>query len=164
MNRVRYCTPEWLSEAAKRYQENPNLQNELEKLSHKVSFKIKAEPAWGINQDILFACFINQGQLTRLGLLSEKEALTESEFILSATPHEWKKILRGDAKFITDFVLGKIVLEQGNRVAVLGVAPYSNAIIKALTAIELQFPDEMTADELEQYQAYIVEFRASLGV
>ena len=129
-----------------------------------LSFKIKAEPAWGITRDVLFAFFILHGELTRLGFIREDEAQIESEFILTASPQEWKKILQGDAKFIADFMLGKIVLEQGNRVTVLGVAPYSNAIIKALTAVDLQFPDEMTSEELQEYQRYHEQFRAELDV
>jgi hypothetical protein len=164
MTTVRYCTPEWFSESARLYQANTSLQDELNKLSHKVTFKITAAPDWGITRDILFAFFILHGKLTRLGFIREDEAKIESEFILTASPQEWKKILRGEAKFITDFILGKIVLEQGNRVTMLGVAPYSNAIVKALTAVDLQFPDEMPPDELQEYQGYHQQFRAELDV
>lgn len=164
MDKVRYCTPEWFSETARLYQENTSLQKELSKLSNRVSFKIKALPAWGITQDILFAVFLKHGQLTRLGFISEAEAQTESEYILTASPQEWKKILRGESKFVTDFMLGKIVLDQGSRVGVLTVAPYSNALVKALTAVELQFQDEMTSEELEEYQHYHEQFRAELAV
>jgi hypothetical protein len=66
--------------------------------------------------------------------------------------------------FVTDFVLGKIILEKGSKVTVLGVAPYSTPIIKALTKVDLQFPDEMTPEQLDEYSAYVKQFRTQLAV
>jgi putative sterol carrier protein len=164
MASVKYCTPEWFVEAARLYQEDEGLQNDLAKFSYKVCYKIKAEPAWGIDRDIIFGFFIDKGHITCLGFLSPEQAESEGEFILTATPQEWKKILRGESKFVTDFVLGKIVLEKGSKVTVLGVAPYSTPIVKALTKMDIQFPDEMTPEELQEYSAYMQQFRAQLAV
>jgi putative sterol carrier protein len=65
---------------------------------------------------------------------------------MSATPQEWKKILRKENKFLTDFMLGKIKLERGSKVTVLGLAPHAPTLVEALSEIELQFPDEMSPD------------------
>jgi hypothetical protein len=61
-------------------------------------------------------------------------------------------------------MLGKIKLTQGSKVGVLNVAPYSGALVDGLTQHELQFPDEMTPYELEQYRADVRQFRSELGV
>jgi len=37
-------------------------------------------------------------------------------------------------------------------------------VIDSLTLVELQFPDELSAEELAQYRSQMEEFRASLGV
>jgi hypothetical protein len=81
-----------------------------------------------------------------------------------ATPPEWKRLLRKESKFVTDFMLGKITLEQGSKVGVLSIAPHSGTFIDALTQVELQFPDEMSDEELADYRAAMVEFRRELGV
>jgi putative sterol carrier protein len=125
---------------------------------------VKAEPAWGIDKDIIFGMFIDKGELTRIGFFAEEDALKEAEFIISATPQEWKKILRKQSKFLTDFMLGKIKLDHGSKVGVLGVAPHANTVVDILTQVELQFPDEMSAEELATYRANFEEFRANLGV
>jgi putative sterol carrier protein len=164
MTTVQYCTPEWFSEVLNLYPQHPSLQADLAKFSYKVSYKVKAEPAWGIQQDIIFAFYVDKGQITKLGFISAQQADAESEFILTATPQEWKKLLRGESKFVTDFVLGKVILDKGSKVTVLGVAPYSTPLIKTLTLVDLQFPDEMTPAELESYTAYQQEFRVHLGV
>ena len=96
--------------------------------------------------------------------MSEDDAKKEADYILAATPQEWKKIIRKDSKFVTDFMLGKIKLEHGSAVGVLGIAPYSNTMVEVLTQLDLQFPDEMSSEELEEYRDYIVEFRADSGV
>ena len=60
------------------------------------------------------------------------------------------------------FMLGKIKLEHGSKVGVLGVAPHANNLVDALTS--LQFPDELSAEELAQYRSQMEVFRARLGV
>ena len=164
MTVCRYCTPEWLEESARVYRATPRFQEELEKVTVKVFYRIEAEPAWGIDQDILFGAIVNRGELEELGFFSEEAAQATAEYIMAATPQEWKKILRRDSKFLTDFMLGKIRLEQGSKVGVLNLAPHANTFIDALTQVELRFPDELTPQELEEYRAYVKEFRTRLGV
>jgi len=94
----------------------------------------------------------------------EENALAEAEYVLAATPQEWKRLLRKEGKFVTDFMLGKVTLEHGSRVGVLGVAPHSGTLVDALTQVELQFPDEMSEDELEQYRSKMKAFRKELSV
>jgi hypothetical protein len=164
MTTCRYCTPEWLEESFLFYNSTDQFQKELEKLTTSVVFRVKAEHDWGIEQDILFGAVLKKGQLQKLTFYNEQDAKEQVEFILSATPQEWKKILRKEKKFLTDFMLGKIALEQGNKVAVLGLAPYSNQLIDALTQVELQFPDEMNPEALEEYRTYQEHFRDELKV
>jgi hypothetical protein len=164
MEMVRYCTPEWLKENAQRYPLVPKFQHELAKLTLNVCFRITAEPAWGIEKDILFGAFLEKGQLIRLTFISEEEARQRAEFIMAATPQEWKRILRKENKFLTDFMLGKISLELGSKVGVLAIAPHANTFVDVLTQIALQFPDEMSPEELETYRTYAKDFREKLGV
>jgi putative sterol carrier protein len=108
--------------------------------------------------------FVDRGELTKIAFFSEADAFKEAEYIIAATPQEWKKILRKQSKFITDFMLGKIKLEHGSKVGVLGVAPHANTVVDLLTQVDLQFPDEMSAEELAAYRSHFQEFRAELGV
>jgi putative sterol carrier protein len=82
-------------------------------------YRVKAEPAWGIDKDIIFGMFVEKGELTKIDFFSEADALKEAEYVIAATPQEWKKILRKQSKFLTDFMLGKIKLEHGSKVGVL---------------------------------------------
>ena len=127
-------------------------------------YRVKPEPAWGIDRDIIFGMFIDKGELTKIAFFAEADALKEAEYVISATPQEWKKILRRQSKFVTDFMLGKIKLEHGSKVGVLGVAPHANTVVGLLTQVDLQFPDEMSPEELAAYRSHFEEFRANLGV
>jgi putative sterol carrier protein len=164
MAACQYCTPQWLEESQKSFQSNPGFREKLKKLSAKMCYRVKAEPAWGIDQDIIFGMFVDKGDLTKIAFFSEEDALKDAEYIISATPQEWKMILRKQKKFVTDFMLGKIKLEHGSKVGVLGVAPHANTVVDLLTQVELQFPDEMSADELSAYRTNFEKFRADLGV
>ena len=159
-----YCTPQWLEESAKMYRSNPALQEKLKKLSAKMCYRVKADPEWGIDRDIIFGAFFDAGQLMKLAFFNEEDAIKEADYLMAATPQVWKKLLRKERKFVTDFMLGKIKLEHGSKVGVLGVAPHANNVVASLTQLELQFPDELSAEELAKYRSQMEEFRASLGV
>ena len=164
MANVQYCTPEWLEVSAKNYQESAKLQKAFEKMALKVCFLIRSEPEWGIEPDILFAAYINHGALDRLSFISIEDAENEADYILGATPQQWKKLLTKESKFVGDVMLGKITIDKGSKPGVLSLAPYASNFVEALTPVELQYPDQMTQDELERYRAYLVEFRDQLKV
>jgi len=164
MTVYRYCTPEWLAASAVRYREDPSFQERLEKLSLTVCFNVKAEPEWGIEEDIIFGTQVERGELKNLSFYSKERAQQEADFILAAKPQEWKRILRKEGKFVGDFMTGRITLEQGSKVGVLGLAPHSGAMVEALAQVELQFPDEMSPQELEKYCSDMQTFRMELGV
>ena len=161
---VPYCTPEWLEAFAQAYQANPKFENNLKKLTTTVYFKVLAEPKWGIDQDILFGAALASGRLERVEFISDEKARKVGDFILSATPMEWKIILTKKRKFVTDFMLGKIKLDHGSKVGILSIAPHSNTLVDAMTQVELRFPDQMTPEEVEQYRTHMKDFRAKLGV
>ena len=160
----KYCTPEWFEELEKTYRSDSRFEEQFKKLTMVVCYRVKAEPAWGIEKDIIFGNELDKGRLIKLGFYSEEDAKKDATFILAAIPQEWKKILRKEAKFVTDFMLGKIKLEQGSKVGVLKLAPLSDKLVDFLTQHEIQFPDEMSSDELARYRSYLEELRSKLGV
>ena len=164
MTTYQYCTPEWLEESARIYHSNPEAKKKLEKLTADMVYRVKADPSFAIDRDILFCAYFDGGNLNRLELISEETAKTEAEYIMAATPQTWKKILKKERKFITDFMLGNIKLEKGSKIGVLGVAPHANNIVASITSVDLSFPDDLSADEREQYRHKMETFRKELGV
>ncbi len=161
---VPYCTPEWLEAFANAYRANPKFENALKKLTSTVYFKVLAEPKWGIDQEILFGAALKSGRLERVEFITLENAKKVGDFVLSATPMEWKSILTKKTKFVTDFMLGKIKLDHGSKVGILGIAPHSNTLVDAMTQVPLEFPDQMTPEGVEQYRAHMRDFRTRLSV
>ena len=159
-----YCTPEWLEESARIYRATPRFQEALKRVTVRIFYRITAESEWGLNSDFIFGALVTQGVLNDLRFFSEAEAKETAEFIMSASPQEWKLILRKEHKFLTDFMLGKVKLEFGSKVGVLGIAPYADAFIDALTQVNLQFQDELSPAQLNEYREYTSQFRARLGI
>jgi hypothetical protein len=159
-----YCTPEWLEESARIYRATPRFQETLKRVSVRVFYRITAESSWGIDLDFIFGAFVTQGVLNDLRFFSEDETKEKAEFVMAASPQEWKLILRKEHKFLTDFMLGKIKLEFGSKVGVLGIAPYADTFIDALTQVNLQFQDELSPQQLNEYREYASQFRSKLGV
>ena len=159
-----YCTPEWLEESARIYRATPRFQEAMKKLTPRVFYRITAEPGWGIDRDIIFGAIVSEGVLNDLRFYSEDETKEKAEFIMSASPQEWKLILRKAHKFLTDFTLGKVKLEYGSKVGVFKVAPYADTFIDALTQVNLQFQDELSPQQIQEYREYADQFRSRLGV
>ena len=167
MTTYQYCTTEWLAESARRYAQEPRFQKEFEGITPKPTkyvFRVKAEPAWGIDQDIFFGAVVEHGILLEMSFYNEENARKDVNFILSATPQEWKKILRKETKFIAAVMLKKVTMEHGDFAGLLKIAPHGDAFVDALTQVTLQFPDEMSPEELDQYRSKLIEFRNKLVV
>jgi hypothetical protein len=161
---IRYCSPEWLEESAKLYRATDRFENALKKVTAKICYRITAEPAWGIEKDIIFGSVVEEGKLLNLAFYSETEAKNVADFILATSPQIWKGILRKDKKFISEFMLGRVTQEAGSKTALLKITPYANHLVDALTQFELQFPDEMSPEEVEAYRVDLSKFRESAGV
>ena len=161
---IRYCSPEWLEESARLYRATDRFEQALKKVTAKVFYRINAEPTWGIDKDILFGGMVEEGKLLELAFFSEAEAQKKADFILTAAPQVWKGILSKEKKFISEFMLGKVALESGSKTALLKITPYANHFVDALTQFELQFPDEMSPEEVESYRADLSAFREKTGV
>jgi hypothetical protein len=159
-----YCTPEWLEESVRIYRATPSFQEKMKRLSVSVFYRVIAEPDWGIDQDFIFGAIVKNGALDELRFYSEDEAKKMPEIIMAATPQQWKLLLRKEHKFVTDFLLGKIKLEKGNMAGALGMAPYAETFIDALTQVNLQFQDELNPQQLNDYRVYAAQFRSKLGV
>ncbi len=159
-----YCTPEWFEESTKINQANPKFQEQLKRLTTRIFFRITAKPEWGIDKDFIFGVFVTKGVITGLRFYNEAEAKEKADFLLAATPEQWKLLLRKEHKFITDFMLGKLKLEKGSIPAVIGIAPYADTFVDALTQVNLIFQDEMTPQQIADYRAYASQFRTKLGI
>jgi hypothetical protein len=159
-----YCTPEWLEESARIYRATPAFQETLKSVTTHICYRVTAEPDWGIDPDIIFGMSITKGVLNDLRFFSEDEARGKAEFVMAATPQEWKLILRKEHKFVSDFTLGKIKLEQGSKVGVFKIAPHANTVVDALTQVNLQFQDELSPQQVDEYRQYASQFRTRLGV
>ena len=159
-----YCTPEWLEESARIYRATPRFQQTMKRLSARAFFRITAQHEWGIERDFIFGGIITKGELIELGFYSEAQAVEKAELIFASSPKQWKLVLRKEHKFITDFMLGRIKLEKGSVAAAMGIAPYADTFIDALTQVNLQFQDELSLQQLNEYREYASQFSAKLGV
>jgi len=146
------------------YRGSPRYQEALKKVTTRILYRVNAEPEWGIDADIIFGADVTNGALNELRFYNESEAKEKADFIMAASPQEWKLILRKEHKFLTDFMLGKVKLEQGSKVGVLGLAPYADVFIDAVTQVSLQFQDELNPQQVDEYRQYASQFRSTLGI
>jgi hypothetical protein len=159
-----YCTPEWLEECARIYRATPRFQETMKRLTTCTFFRVTANAEWGIDMDFIFGGIITKGALDELRFYSEAETKEKAEIVMVASPPQWKLILRKEHKFLTDFMLGKIKVGKGSIAAAIGLAPYADTFVEALTQVNLIFQDELNPQQLNEYRAYASEFRPKLGI
>ena len=159
MTSHQFCTQGWLKESARIYKSKPDAKDKLKKLTAKICYRVKFDPDWCIRKDIIFCSFFEKGELRTLNFFSEGEAFQEAEYLIAATPQAWKMILIKQRDFVADFAMGKIDLELGTKVSMFDLAFYLDNVLDCLTQVDLQFPDEMSAEELTAYKSKMEAFR-----
>lgn len=159
---VIYPSAEWLERSAKAY--GPQFEDKLKKLSGHYAYRLKADPSWGLDKDMMMCAVLDAGKLVRLEHCKEEDAKRDADFIMAAEVKTWKRILRKLDKFVGAFMGGRIKLEKGSTVKALGLAPHANTLVDSLTQVELKFPDELSPDELENWKTSLAAYRKKAGL
>ena len=162
MTRCIYPMPQWLEESAKLY--DSTFENKLKKISGHYAYRIKAEPAWGIDRDLMQCSVMDAGKFIEMKFYTEEEAQRDADFIMAASAPVWKNILTKADKFVAAFMARRIKLEKGNPVKALALGPYAGTMIDSLTQVELVFPDDLSPDEFEEFKVSFARFREETGV
>ncbi|MBW1780861.1 MAG: hypothetical protein JRL30_08980 [Deltaproteobacteria bacterium] len=136
----------------------------MKSLSGYYAYRIKANPEWGLETDIIMCAVLDAGKLVRLEHCTEEDAKNNADFIMAAEANTWKRILRKLDKFVGAFMGQRIKLEKGNTVKALGLAPHANTLVDSLTQVELKFPDELSPEELSEFKNKFAAYRADKGL
>jgi hypothetical protein len=162
---IPYATPEWVEAMAKNYCASPDNQNKHFKgMTIFLSFRILADPKFGLDEDLCFSMHLENGALQDdSALIGQEDAEKKSDFILSAPPSVWKRVVQKEEGFIAAFMTGKIKLDKGEAPKILGLASRSPIVI-SLFPSDTEWPDEMSPQRLEEYRTQVKEFRGRLGV
>jgi putative sterol carrier protein len=161
-----YATPEWVAALGKVYIENPENQSKHFKgMTLFASFRISADPKFGIDRDIYFSLHVKDGVMQDDSMmLSKEDAEAKSDLVFGATPSIWKKLIKKEQGFISLFMTAKIKLDKGDVKRALQIAPKSSVIVELLNKVGTEWPDEMSPQRLEEYKAHVKEFRERLKV
>jgi putative sterol carrier protein len=161
-----YATPEWVAALGKVYRENPENQSKHFKgMTLFASFRISADPEFGIDRDIYFSLHVNDGAMQDdTMMLSKEDAEAKSDLVFGATPLIWKKLINKQQGFISLFMTGKIKLDKGDVKRALTIAPKSSVIVDLLNKVGTEWPDEMSPQRLEEYKAHAKAFRERLKI
>ncbi len=161
-----YVTPEWLEAVGENYRSNPDNETKIFKgMTLFLTFRVQADPKFGLDEAIDFGTHIVDGVLQDDSVLTSKEdSEKKADFILTATPPIWKRLIRKEEGFISSFMTGKITLDKGEAPKVIALASKSPALVDTFYKVDTEWPDDMSPERLEEYRAQVKEFRERLGV
>jgi putative sterol carrier protein len=163
---IPYPTPEWVAAMGENYRANPENQNKIFKgMTIFLTFRVEADPKFGLDKDIYFSTHLVNGVLQDdSALISKEDAEGKSDFILSASPTQWKKVIRKQEGFLSSFMTGKIRLNKGEAPKIIALASKSPAVIDLFHKTQTEWPDEMSPQRFEEYKSQVTEFRKRLKV
>jgi putative sterol carrier protein len=161
-----YVTPEWIEAVGENYRANPENENKIFKgMSIFLTFRVQADPKFGLDEAIDFGTHVKDGVLQDDSvLMSREDSEKKADFILTATPTIWKRLIQKEEGFISSFMTGKITLDKGEAPKIIALASKSPALVDAFNKVDTEWPDDMSPQRLEEYKAQVREFRARLGV
>jgi putative sterol carrier protein len=160
------ASPEWVAEVGKNHKANPDNQNNTFKgMTIFLTFRILADPKFGIDKDIYFCNHLVNGALQdESTLLSKEDAEKKSDFILSAPPEMWKKLIKKEQGSVSSLMTGKIKLDKWSTTRITSLASKSGALIETFYKVDTEWPNEMSPQRLEAYKALVKRFREKLKV
>ncbi|MBE0480505.1 MAG: SCP2 sterol-binding domain-containing protein [Dehalococcoidia bacterium] len=163
---VAYATPEWVAAMGENYRSNPDNAGKIFKgITMFLVFRIQADPKFGLGKDIDFGTHLVDGVLQEDStLMNAADSERKADFILSASPHIWKRVITKKEGFVAAFMGGKIKLDKGEAPKIIALASRSPAVVEAFNRVPTEWPDEMTPEQLEAYKVQVKEFRERLGL
>lgn len=159
-----YATQEWLAAVIKNYQDNPDNQNKYFKgLSMILTFRVNADPGFGIDRDIYFGVHIEDGVIQPdSGFFTADQAREKSTYIAAAKPGIWKRIIQKKDGFVANFMTSKVKLDQGSTIKFIPLGSKAPALIENFFKVDTQWPDEMLPEQLAEYKNKIQSLLDSL--
>lgn len=157
-----YPQPEWVDDSAALYDEG--FEKKLAPLSGKFAFQINALSDWGIEEDLFISMQLEAGKLKEFKHCSKDYAFENADFVLSAEPPAWKRILTKKDKFVGAFMGGRVKLGKGDTVGALALGPHANTLVDVLTQVELKFPDDLSPEELDGFKTELAQKRSERGI
>jgi putative sterol carrier protein len=153
-----YATREWLEAAINNYKANPDNQNKHFKgLSMVLTFRVIADPEFGVEKDVYFSVHIENGVAQPdSGFLTAVQAKDKSTYIVAATPGVWKKIIQKKEGFVANFMGGKVKLDQGSTIKFIPLGGKAPALVENFYKIDTKWPDEMKQEELSAYKTQLL--------
>ncbi|MDY6918354.1 MAG: SCP2 sterol-binding domain-containing protein [Chloroflexota bacterium] len=163
---IPYATPEWVEAMAGVYRANPENETKTFKgMSLFLVFRIFPDPEFGLEKDIYFGTHLVDGALQDdSAIISKEHAQEKADFILGASPQNWKRVIKKQQGFVSAFMSGKIKLDKGSAPKVISLAPKAPAVVDCFYQVDTEWPDEMSPERLEEYRALVREFTTRLGV
>jgi len=146
-------TPEWQKIAAGVFREDPQFERAFKIVNGAYLFEIQADKSLGIDADICILNEVQNGELVKddFGIASE-DSRKIATWCVTGNYAIWKRVLTGKEVFIQAFMAGNIKLVKGDFAGLMRIAAQGTKLPQIFTRNESKWPDEFSAEELEDYK------------
>ncbi len=137
----RFPSEEWVAAYKEAINSNPNYKTAAANWDKgAVALICKAEPKYGINEDIGIWLDLHKGVCRDARLVSAEEAL-KAPFCITGEYKRWKQVIKKQLDPIKGMMQGKLKL-KGNLPTIVRFVKASKELVESASKVDTQFPDE----------------------
>lgn len=154
-------TPEWISDYEKAVQDDERYKKVAKTWEGSVVLVVQADPKAGIDEDIFIFMDLWHGECHFIKPVSP-EAGRAGEYVLEAEYERWKRIMKKELNVVKEIATRKLKLVPFNFKKAAKLAAAAQAALRLVelsSTLGARFPDELDAEELGAFKAFLGEMR-----
>ncbi len=155
-------TPEWVATFEKKIKADDKYKKLAKKWEGSVVIHILAKPDLGLEEDLYLYLDLWHGDC-RFVRLVPREVGVKGNYVLTGEFERWKSVMKGDLDPIKGLMQGKIKL-KGSLTTMVRYVKAASRLVSIATEIDTKFPDELDAEELEEFKNWLREIRPKYGI
>lgn len=132
---------DWATAWADALNSSEDYRNAAAKWEGAIVIVMGADSAMGIPEKMAVYVDLWHGECREARVASEED-FEVAPYIISATPENWRSILKGNLDPIHALVGGKLQLEKGNMISMLPYVKAAKELVIIAARVETEFPEE----------------------
>ena len=156
-----YFTPEWVAVYEKTIQEDDAYKEAAKTWEGSVVLHATAEPELGFDDDLYIYMDLWHGEC-RWAKIIPKEAGEAADFVITGSLERWMQVARKQLDVIKGMMQGKLKL-KGDLPTIVRAVKASARLVDLSADVGGTFPDELSAEQLEELRGQLNPLREKIG-
>ncbi len=156
------ATPEWISVLEKNVQNDEAYKEAGKTWEGSITIHFKANPEVGIDRDVHLLMDLWHGDCRSMRLVPPKVGQAGA-YVITGEYDKWKGVMNGEIDTVKGMMQGKLKL-KGDMATVVRQVAAAKRMVELVGTVDTKFPDEMSAEECEEYRGLFNVLNEEFGI